>query len=215
MLEYFLEVFSVLFVIIDPPGIVPIFLGLAQNKPLTERHKIALKSCGVAFAVLIMFTVLGDFILDKLGISEPAFRIAGAILLLLTAIDMVMAHQLGFSSQTVAEKAETRDRNDVSVFPLAIPLIAGPGGMVSVIVLMRKIEGDHFKEMTIIAALTAVIIITYLSLRFADPIGRLLGTTGANVLTRIFGIILSALAIQFIINGINDLMLTPFMKTCP
>jgi multiple antibiotic resistance protein len=213
MLEHFIEVFSLLIVIIDPPGLLPVFLGLTQNKSLSEQRKIALKSCLVGFTVLITFTLSGDFILDKLGISEPAFRIAGALLMLLTAIDMVMAHHFGVSHPTAAEEAEAHNRPDISVFPLGMPLIAGPGGMASVILLMRKVEGQHWLELNVVAALCLVMVLTYLTLWFATPLSRFLGTTGANVLTRIFGIILAALAIQFIINGINDLMVVPFMKS--
>jgi multiple antibiotic resistance protein len=212
MLEHFLEVLSILFVIIDPPGLIPVFLGLTQHQSLAYKRLIAFKACAVAFIVLMIFTFLGDVILDKLRISEPAFRIAGGLLLLLTSIDMVVAHHLGFSAPTADEEAEARNRSDISVFPLGIPLIAGPGGMVSVIMLMRKIEGNHWLELNIVVAISLVIIVTYLCLLFATPISRLIGTTGANVLTRIFGIILAALAIQFIINGFNDLMVVPFFK---
>lgn len=212
-MQHFIEVFSILFVIIDPPGIMPIFLGLTGNKSSAAKRKIALKACSVAFIILLIFATCGDFILNKLHISEPAFRIAGGILLLLTAIDMVTAHHFGFSaSTTTAEDAEAHHKNDISIFPLAIPLIAGPGGMVSVIMLMRKVEGQTLLQFNTIMGLIFTLIVMYIFLIFSQQISRLIGITGANVLTRIFGIILAALAVQFIAIGLNDMMLIPFLK---
>ena len=212
-MHYFIEVFSILFVIIDPPGIMPIFLGLTGNKSTLAKRKIALKACSVALVILLIFATCGDFILDQLHITEPAFRIAGGILLLLTAIDMVTVRHFGFSAATTdAEDDEAHHKNDISIFPLAIPLIAGPGGMVSVIMVMRKVEGHKLLQFNVIIGLVFTLIVMYLFLIFSQPISRLIGITGANVLTRIFGIILAALAVQFISIGINDMMLVPFLK---
>ena len=215
-LSYFTEVFSLLFVIIDPPGIIPIFLALTHDKSYAFKRRVALRACLVALIILVIFGMCGDFILDQLHISEPAFRIAGGILLLLTAIDMVTAHHLGFSTAINSDDQDSiQQKNDISIFPLAIPLIAGPGSMVSIIILMRKAEYDYSSQFTIFLSLTATLAVMYLFLISSTRISHLIGTTGANVLTRIFGIILAAIAVQFITVGINDMMIIPFLKTCP
>ena len=213
IIDCFMTAFSVLIFIIDPPGLIPIYLGLTQRYTLSKKRKIALKAAVIGFSVLLLFAILGDFILDRLNISGPAFRIAGGILLLLTAIDMVVAHHLGFNVETSEPATDSQPKHDVAVFPLGIPLIAGPGSIVSIVMLMRQVDTHRLLEISIIAALLSVVVITYLFLLFSTSISRLIGTTGANVLTRIFGIILAALAIQYIINGINDLLLVPLFKS--
>jgi multiple antibiotic resistance protein len=160
----------------------------------------------IATILLLTFAFIGDKLLDTMGISEPAFRIAGGFLLLLAAIEMVIAKTSGIRSTTGDEQAEAAQREDISVFPLAIPLIAGPGGMTSVVVLMRQAEGISFlAEIGVIIILIVVLLITYLSLLVSDRIVKILGVTGTNVLTRVFGIILAALAIQNIIIGVTSI----------
>ena len=152
---------------------------------------------------------IGDKLLDAINITEPAFRIAGGFLLLLAAIEMVVAKNTGFRSPTGDETKEAIERDDISVFPLAIPLIAGPGAITSTVVLMRQAEAmSYLAQAGVVALAILVIYITYLALKQGDLIMKLLGVTGTNVLTRVFGIILAALAVENILTG-----LTIFIKS--
>lgn len=201
------QAFVTLFVIIDPIAVLPMFIALTRNESIVHKRRTALKASVIATILLLTFAFIGDKLLDAMGISEPAFRIAGGFLLLLAAIEMVIAKTSGIRSTTGDEAAEAAHRDDISVFPLAIPLIAGPGGMTSIVVLMRQAEGINFlAELGVIIILIVVLLITYLSLLLSDRIVKILGVTGTNVLTRVFGIILAALAIQNIITGITSVV---------
>lgn len=198
------QAFVTLFVIIDPFAVLPMFIALTRNDSIAHKRHIALKSTLIATILLLIFAFVGDQLLDAMGISEPAFRIAGGFLLLLAAIDMVIAKPSGIRSTTEDETAEAAHRDDVSVFPLAIPLMAGPGALTSIVVLMRQAEAiNMFTQLGIIIILITVLLITYLCLLAGDHILKFLGVTGTNVMTRVFGVILSALAMQNIIAGIN------------
>jgi len=196
--------FITLFVIIDPFGVIPIFIALTRGDSKAERAKIARKATIISLVLLLGFAFVGDYLLDSLGISIPSFRIAGGILLLLAAIDMVVARHSGISSTTQDEQREALQRDDISVFPLAIPLIAGPGALVSAVILMREVEGDLLMQLGLIVVLVLVVLIMYVCLLMAEPLSKLLGVTGSNVLGRVFGIILAALAVQFIIDGLSQ-----------
>lgn len=197
------QAFVTLFVIIDPFAVLPMFIALTRNESLIQKRRTALKSCVIAMVLLLIFAFIGDKLLDAMGISEAAFRIAGGFLLLLAAIEMVVAKASGFRSTTGDETAEAEHRDDVSVFPLAIPLLAGPGGLTSTVVLMRQAEEiGLLAQLGVIIILIVVLLITYLSLLASDRILKILGLTGTNVMTRVFGIILSALAVQNIITGV-------------
>lgn len=202
MVQHLLESFTLFFTIIDPIGILPIFIALTYGQPLEQKKAVAFKATVIATVIFIIFAVVGDMLLTALRISESAFRIAGGVLLLLTAIDMVLARHTGLSSTTKDEEKEADQRQDISVFPLAVPLIAGPGGLVAVTIQMREAEGALLTQFGVIGMLVLVLAITYILFYLATPIARFLGVTGANVLTRVLGIILSALAVQFIIDGI-------------
>lgn len=201
--DFFWQAFITLLVIIDPFAIVPIFAGLTRNDSHKTRLKIAKRACIIATILLLMFAFAGDKLLDMMNISEPAFRIAGGVLLFIAAIDMVVAHKTSFRTPTGDEAQEAHQKDDISVFPLAIPLIAGPGALTSTVVLMRQAEMINWMhQAVIILLLIIVLILTYISLRLSNHLMKILGVTGMNVLTRVFGIILSALAIQNIINGV-------------
>jgi multiple antibiotic resistance protein len=204
MNEFLWQAFVTLLVIIDPVAVVPMFVALTRNETTAYKYRTALKSTVIAAILLLIFAFIGDKLLDAMSISEPAFRIAGGFLLLLAAIEMVVARPSGIRSTTGVETAEAAHREDISVFPLAIPLIAGPGALTSIVVLMRQAEGLGYQAQGgVLIILIVVLSITYLSLLGGERLLKLLGVTGTNVLTRVFGIILSALAIQNIINGIN------------
>lgn len=197
------QAFVTLFVIIDPFAVLPMFIALTRNESISQQRRTALKACVIATILLLVFAFVGDKLLDAMGISEAAFRIAGGFLLLLAAIEMVVAKSSGIRSTTGDETAEAEYRDDISVFPLAIPLLAGPGGLTSIVVLMRQAEQINFlAQVGVIIILIVVLLITYLSLLLSDQILKILGVTGTNVMTRVFGIILAALAMQNIINGI-------------
>lgn len=204
MSQFLWQAFVTLFVIIDPFAVVPMFVALTRNESAISKRRTASKSTIIATILLISFAFVGDRLLDAMSISEPAFRIAGGFLLLLAAIDMVVARTSGIRSTTGDEAEEAAHRDDISVFPLAIPLIAGPGALTSIVVLMRQAEVMGFKaEMGVVLILIGVLLITYFSLLIGDKMMKILGVTGTNVLTRVFGIILAALAVQNIINGIT------------
>jgi len=206
MLEFITGAFVMLLIIIDPPGIVPVFLSLTPHYGTNLRKSIAVRASLISLGLLLTFAFIGDFILDNLGISEPAFQMAGGVLLLLMAIEMVFARPSGIHTTTRDEQEEALHKDDITVFPLSIPMIAGPGALTAVVILTRKVEHDLMLQIALAFVIIAVIGMTYLCLRLADPIARLLGVTGSNVLGRVFGIILSALAIQFIANGIVEIL---------
>jgi multiple antibiotic resistance protein len=191
-------------VVIDPPGMAPVFAALTQHHDAAERRRIALRGSIIAGAVLLGFGLAGEPVLWALGISLPAFRIAGGVLLLLLAVDMVMARQSGLRSTTAPENAETGVREDVSVFPLAIPLIAGPGAMTSMVLHVSAAEGDVLLQAGIIALMMLVLASTFLCFLIAGPIMKVLGVTGVNVVSRVMGILLAAMSIQFMVDGAMD-----------
>jgi len=204
MSQFLWQAFVTLFVVIDPFAVVPMFVALTRNETTTSKRRTALKSTVIATILLLSFAFVGDKLLDALSISEPAFRIAGGFLLLLAAIEMVVARASGIRTTTGDEDEEAAHRDDISVFPLAIPLLAGPGALTSVVVLMRQAEVMGFKvSVGVVLILMSVLLISYLSLLISDRLMKLLGVTGTNVVTRVFGIILAALAVQNIINGIT------------
>lgn len=214
--EFLWQAFVTLFVIIDPFAVVPVFVSLTQNSSQTYKRRTALKASVIATILLLSFAFIGDKLLDAMSISEPAFRIAGGFLLLLAAIEMVVAQTSGgMRSTTGDEDEETTHREDISVFPLAIPLIAGPGALTSIVVLMRQAESMSITAQSgVILTLITVLLITYSSLLVGDRILKLLGVTGTHVLTRVFGIILAALAVQNMINGVR-ILYTEFLMTAP
>ncbi len=213
MNEFLWQAFITLLVIIDPVAVVPMFVALTRNESQAYKHRTALKATVIATILLLTFAFTGDKLLDAMSISEPAFRIAGGFLLLLAAIEMVIARPSGIRSTTGDEAAEAAHREDISVFPLAIPLIAGPGALTSIVVLMRQAEAiSSTATLGVLIILIVILGITYLSLLVGDQLLKLLGVTGTNVLTRVFGIILAALAIQYIINGIT-LIVHSFMTS--
>jgi multiple antibiotic resistance protein len=204
MSDFLWQAFVTLLVIIDPFMIVPVFISLTRNDSSKLREKTAKKACVIAAVLLVFFGLAGDKLLDMMGISQPAFRIAGGFLLLLAGIEMVMAKSTGSRTPTNDEKKEAIDSEDISVFPLAIPLIAGPGAMTSIVVLMREAEGMHFTaEISVILIAIFVLALTYTAMRLGEKLMKILGVTGMNVLTRVFGVIVAALATQHIVHGVT------------
>lgn len=201
MAETLIAAFVTFFVVIDPVSLAPLFVALTPEATPAERRRIAVKGLVIAGAILLVFAIAGEPLLAALGIGLPAFRIAGGILLLLLAVDMVMARASGLRATTPGEEAESGRRDDISVFPLAIPLIAGPGALTSVVLLMGEAGAGLVQQAAVGAVLVAVLVLNLACLLLAEPIVRLLGVTGINVVGRVSGIILAALAVQFVIDG--------------
>jgi multiple antibiotic resistance protein len=197
-----IRTFLTMFVILDPIGLVPMYLALEQGRNVRERRRVARRAVLVAGGILIAFALGGAWLLERLGISLEAFRIAGGILLMGIAVRMVFAEH---ERETKAEKAESRLRRDISVFPLAIPIIAGPGAMASIMILVGEAK-PHAMGLPLVLAMTVVVLaLSYLALRLSEPIGHLLGQTGANVVTRVLGVLLAALAVQYVADGVKGL----------
>jgi multiple antibiotic resistance protein len=205
MTEFFWQAFMTLFVVIDPIAAVPVFITLTKSEDATEKQRIAKRACLISIILLLSFGIVGDSLLDAMGISKGAFQIAGGFLLLLAAIDMVIAKEGQHHGPTEEETKEARKRQDVSVFPLAIPLIAGPGSLTSMVVLLQQSESiGWFAYIILFACVLIVIGMTYVGMMYGGRLLMKLGITGINVLIRVCGIILAALAIQNIIHGIKS-----------
>lgn len=192
----YITAFVTLFVVIDPVGLVPMFMALTQGMSATHRRRVGQRAIIVAFFLLTLFALAGEKILTGIGISLPAFRIAGGILLLLTAFDML------FERRTERREGQTApEAHDPSVFPLAIPLLAGPGALASMILLTGE-AGDWGHTAMIIFVMAVVLASAAILFELATPLGRLLGRTGTMVVTRLLGMLLAALSVQFIIDGL-------------
>ena len=201
MIDVAIVAFTTFFVTVGPVDVAVVYAALTPHHPRAYRRAMALRATVVATGILLAFALLGETLLTWLGISLPALRTAGGILLLLIGIDMVFARQSGGVSATPSETQEAAHRADISVFPLATPLIAGPGAMGAAILLMAGAP-DWRHQATVLAMLLLVLLLTLVCLLTAVQIQRFLGITGAQVLTRILGVLLSALAVQFIFDGI-------------
>jgi multiple antibiotic resistance protein len=206
MTDLLVTAFVTFLVVIDPIGQAPLFAALTPGLQTAERRRIALRGVLIAAGILVAFSLGGAVVLDVLGIGLPAFRIAGGLLLVLLSIDMVMARHSGLSATTPEESQEAAARSDIAVFPLAIPLIAGPGAITAALLQMGRAGGSLLAQAAVLGVMLGVLLLTLGSLLLTDPIMRLLGVTGTNVLTRVFGIITAALGVQFIADGVLTLL---------
>lgn len=197
--NFLITAFVALFVVIDPIGLAPLFVALTAGMAPQKRRAIAIRACLVAIGILLVFLIFGENILTFIGISMPAFRIAGGILLFLTALDMLFERRQKRREDT-AEEDDADD--DPSVFPLAIPLIAGPGAIATVILLVGQTEGPsgYFAVLGVLLAVLALVFALFLS---ASTLERLLGKTGITVVTRLLGMLLAALSVQFVLDGLR------------
>jgi multiple antibiotic resistance protein len=199
MLELLVPAFVTLFVVIDPIGLAPLFVALTQGMDRGQRERVGRRALVVAFALLLAFSLFGESLLTAIGISMPAFRISGGLLLFLTALDMLFERRTDRR-----EKRATDSVPDPSVFPLAMPLIAGPGALATMVLLSSQNSGDLPALVGINAVMLLVLTLTYLLFRASHLVERLLGNTGIVVLTRLFGILLAALSVQFVLDGLRD-----------
>ncbi len=205
ILEYALDTFITFFVVIDPIGLAPIFVGLTAGSGRAYRRSMAIRGSLIGAGILIGFAALGQVLLDAMGIGLPALRIAGGILLFLVSIDMLFARQSGLRSTTASEDEEAHLRPDISVFPIAIPLMAGPGAITTVLLLVSEAAGDWQLILVGLLIMLLVVGMALLALLTAGILTRLLGEIGSNVISRVLGVILSALAVQFVITGLSSL----------
>jgi multiple antibiotic resistance protein len=203
MLALTIRSFLTLFVLLDPVGLAPLFLGLTANRTSDERRRIAVRAVTVAGGLLLVFGLVGNWLLSSLGISLDAFRVAGGVLLFRIAVDMVFAH---LERETEEEESEARVRRDISVFPLAIPLIAGPGALASLMILVGEARAFTWGVPLVLGVCVVVLVLVFLALRVASPIAGVLGQTGINVVTRVLGVLLAALATQYVADGVRGLL---------
>jgi multiple antibiotic resistance protein len=202
-LALFVSAFATLFVIIDPPGCAPIFATLTQGTSKSHQREMAFKSVAVASIILIGFAYVGEWLFSKLGISLDALRIAGGIMLFIIGLNMVFEKRTEKREDRAEDLLEEiEDPEDISVFPMGIPMIAGPGTMASLLILMSR-SSNGWEEASIIAALVAVLVITLISFLVAGPLIKLMGKTFTNVLTRVLGVLLATLAAQFVLDGVK------------
>jgi len=204
---FLITAFVTLFVIVDPIGLAPLFAALTGGASAAERRAIGVRACLIAFVLLVAFTIFGEALLGFVGITMPAFRIAGGILLFLTALDMLFERRT--RRREDQSEGQPADRPDPSVFPLAIPLIAGPGAIATVILLAGQRPG--LTGLAAVIGIAALVIACVFTLFLAAGLlERLLGRTGITVVTRLLGMLLAALSVQFVLDGAADLGLVPF-----
>ena len=202
-MELFLSAFAVLFVIIDPPGCAPIFATLTKGTSRKHQTSMAFKSVLIAAIILFGFAYGGEWIFAKLGISLDALRIAGGIMLFIIGLNMVFEKRTEKREGRVEDALEEASSpEDISVFPMGIPMIAGPGTMASLLIMMGKAAGRP-QELAILAALAAVLLVTLLSFLISGFLIKLMGKSATDVLTRVLGILLATLAAQFVLDGIK------------
>lgn len=203
-LTFYISAFVTLFVVIDPIGLAPLFVAITQGMAAHERRTIALRASAVAIGLLTLFGLFGESVLGFAGISMAAFRIAGGLLLFLTALEMLFERR----AKRREDQAED-DRPDPSVFPLATPLMAGPGAMATMILLTGNVRGELAGMAGVLGVMVMVISVVLLLFLAAGLLERALGRTGINVVTRLLGMLLAALSVQFVLDGLRDFGLAP------
>ncbi len=202
MLELFLSAFVTLFVVIDPPGCAPIYASLTTGANAVQRRSMAIRATLIAGAILLFFALFGEPLLSALHIDLDSFRIAGGIMLFVIALEMVFERRTERRERRAEEIRATPEVEDVSVFPMAMPMLAGPGSIASVMLLVAQNDGVE-RAGVVFAALAAVLALTLLALLAAGPIMRLVGAKTEAVITRLLGVLLAALAAQFVIDGLK------------
>ena len=209
MLDQLLKFFVVFFVVVEPVSLIPVFSGLTDGASVSYKHKMALKAVLVSGLILVLFSLGGAGFLKLAGISIDAFRIFGGTLLFLIAIEMVFARESGTRTSS-SERAESVRRADISVFPLAFPFISGPGALATILLWFGPVRIDQqpLLFLGLLAGVAAVLLLTLIAMWLAAPLMRVLGVTGANVANRLLGVVLGALAVQFIIDGIRGVFLS-------
>ena len=202
MIDLFISAFVTLFVVIDPPGCAPIYASLTTGASVEQRRSMAIRATLIAGFILIFFAMFGEGLLSFLHIDLDSFRIAGGIMLFIIAIDMVFEKRTERREQRAEKVIATPEIEDVSVFPMAMPMLAGPGSIASVMLLVSQNNGLE-RAVVIFSALLLVLLLTLAALLMAGPLMRLIGNKGEAVITRLLGVLLAALAAQFVIDGLK------------
>lgn len=202
MIELFVSAFITFFVVIDPPGCAPIFAGLTSGVSAVHRRAMAVRAVTVAAVILLGFALFGEVLLRALGISLNAFRIAGGIMLFLIALEMVFEKRTERREDRAEKIKADEEVTDISIFPMAMPMIAGPGSIASVMLLMSQSQGTE-RTLVVLAAMVAILLLTLGALLAAGPLMRLVGAKIEAVVSRLLGVLLGALAVQFVIDGIR------------
>jgi multiple antibiotic resistance protein len=201
-LDYAISALLTLFVVVDPVGLVPTFLAVTEDLPRPSRRSVAARASIIAGAILVGTALIGDWLLHTLSISLPAFRIAGGLLLFSIASEMVFGVRLRRESEEAEEAVEEHVRN-IAAFPLAIPLLAGPGAITATVLLAGRAGGNLVSIAVLIGVVVLVAAACFSAFLFAERIGRFLGLTGNVVLSRLLGVLLAALAVQYVVDGVR------------
>jgi multiple antibiotic resistance protein len=202
MLKLFVSAFITLFVVLDPPGCAPIYAGLTAGASTAQRRTMAIRACVIAGVILVLFALVGEDLLGALHIELDSFRIAGGLMLFLIALDMVFEKRTQRREQRAEAVKATPEVEDVSVFPMAMPMLAGPGAIATVMLLEGETKGLQ-GSLVVLAALMVVLVLTLLALLAAGPLMKLVGAKVEAVITRVLGVLLGALAAQYVIDGLR------------
>jgi multiple antibiotic resistance protein len=203
MTEQLIKTFIIFFVVIEPVSLVPMFGALTRGGEPGYRTRMAWKSVGISAVIFIVFALVGDWLLRLLGISVSAFKIAGGLLLFLLAVDMVLARESGLRSTTVREQEEAKYREDISVFPMAFPLITGPGTLATLLLLTA--ETANYIEFSMVLGMGLLALaVTLVLLLLTRPLMLVIGVTGGTVISRLLGVVLAALAVQYVVDGFTE-----------
>ncbi len=202
MIELYISSLITFFVVIDPPGCAPIYAGLSASASALQKRAMAIRAVGVSALILFVFALFGEALLKGLGISLASFRIAGGIMLFLIALEMVFEKRTERREDRAAKVASDPEVEDVSIFPMAMPMIAGPGSIASVMLLMSRNSGLE-RSLVVLGAMVTILLLTLVALLAAGPIMRILGAKIEAVITRLLGVLLAALAVQFVLDGLS------------
>ncbi len=202
MIELYISSLITFFVVIDPPGCAPIYAGLSASASALQKRAMAIRAVGVSALILFVFALFGEALLRGLGISLASFRIAGGIMLFLIALEMVFEKRTERREDRAAKVASDPEVEDVSIFPMAMPMIAGPGSIASVMLLMSRNSGIE-RSLVVLGAMVTILLLTLVALLAAGPIMRILGAKIEAVITRLLGVLLAALAVQFVLDGLS------------
>jgi multiple antibiotic resistance protein len=207
MVEQLIKFFVVFFVVVEPISLIPLFAGLTEGATPNYKRNMAGKAAAIALGICVLFAIAGAKFLDVMGITLSSFRIAGGTLLFLISLEMVFARPSG-SRSTTPEREESLKREDISVFPLAFPFIAGPGALATILLTAGEISGKPVLFIGFLAVVTVVLVICWCLMLAAPRLMNVLGVTGAAVMSRLSGVVLAALAVQFITDGIRGSFLS-------
>ena len=203
MIEPLIKFFVMFFVVVEPISLVPMYAALTEGASSGYKRKMACKAVILAGLILVVFALIGGALLDSMGISIDAFRIFGGLMLFLIALDMVYVRHSGARTTTSTEEAEVKQREDISVFPLAFPFIAGPGALATILLVTGELSRASMLFWGMLLVVVLVLVITYVLMLLTPKVMRALGVSGANVVSRLTGVILGALAVQFVIDGVR------------